>query len=236
MADPLYAPIARQKTYELVEEHLLGLISGGRRQPGDSMPPERELAQQYSVGRSSIREALRMLESKGVIRSTGNASFTVAEFGNALDHSLGFLVSVDQADAGELFEVRRTLEGEVAALAAVRHVEADLARMARETDAMETARASEQGFIGADMRFHIVVAQAGRNRMLGHLLQAVRAQLQEQVTSSFSVPGLPEHAIETHRHIIEAIGRREPEEARRRMHSHVARVQEAVTRARSGAA
>ena len=56
------------------------------------------------------------------------------------------------------------------------------------------------------------------------------------MTSSFSVPGLPEHAIETHRHIIEAIGRREPEEARRRMHSHVARVQEAVTRARSGAA
>ena len=63
------------------------------------MPSERELAQQYAVGRSSIREALRMLESKGVIRSSGNAGFTVAEFGNALNHSLDFLVSVDQADS-----------------------------------------------------------------------------------------------------------------------------------------
>jgi DNA-binding FadR family transcriptional regulator len=228
--DPLYVPIARRKTYELVQEHLLGLISGGRLQPGDAMPPERELAQQYSVGRSSIREALRMLESKGVIRSSGNGSFTVAEFGNALVHSLGFLVSVDQADAGELFEVRQTLEGEAAALAAVRHVEADLARMTRETDAMEAARGSEQSFIGADMRFHIAVAQAGGNRMLGHLLQAVRGQLQSQLTSSFHIPGLPEHAIETHRLIIDAIARREPAEARRRIHEHVARVQEAVTR------
>lgn len=236
MGDPLYAPIARQKTYELVEQHLLGLISGGRLQPGDAMPPERELAQQYSVGRSSIREALRMLESKGVIRCSGNASFTVAEFGNALDHSLGFLVRVDQADATELFEVRQTLEGEVAALAAVRHVEADLVRMARETDDMEAALGSEQAFIAADMRFHIAVAQAGRNRMLGHLLQAVRAQLQAALMSSFHVAGLPEHAVETHRLIIDAVARREPEEARRRMHAHVTRVQQAVAQGRPRAA
>lgn len=231
MDDSPYAPIARQKTYELVEQHLLGLISGGRLRPGDAMPAERELAQQYSVGRSSIREALRMLESKGVIRASGNASFTVAEFANALDHSLGFLVSVDRADAAELFEVRKTLEGEAAALAAVRHVEADLVRMARETDDMAAALESEQAFIAADMRFHIAVAAAGGNRMLGHLLQAVRAQLQTALTSSFHVPGLPEHAIETHRAIIDAIARREPEEARRRMHAHVTRVREAVTTA-----
>ena len=236
MSDPLYAPIARQKTYELVEQHLLGLISGGRLQPGAAMPPERELAQQYSVGRSSIREALRMLESKGVIRCAGTASFTVAEFGNALDHSLRFLVSVDQADATELFEVRKTLEGEVAALASVRHVEADLARIARETDEMAAALGSEQEFIAADMRFHIAVAQAGRNRILGHLLQAVRGQLQTALSASFHVPGLPEHAIETHRLIIDAIARREPDEARRRMHGHVARVEEAVTRGRPRAA
>jgi GntR family transcriptional repressor for pyruvate dehydrogenase complex len=235
VSDPLYAPIARQKTYELVEQHLLGLISGGRLQPGDAMPPERELAQQYSVGRSSIREALRMLESKGVIRSSGNASFTIAEFGNALDHSLGFLVSVDQADAAELFEVRQTLEGEAAALAAARRAEADIERMARDNDAMEAALGSEQPFLAADMRFHIAVAQAGGNRMLVHLLQAVRGQLQAALTSSFRIPGLPEHAIEAHRAIVDAIARQEPEEARRRMHAHVARVQEAVTRARAGA-
>jgi GntR family transcriptional regulator, transcriptional repressor for pyruvate dehydrogenase complex len=231
--DPLDVPIARQKTYELVEERLLALISGGRLQPGDAMPAERELAQLYSVGRSSIREALRMLESKGVIRSSGNGSFSVAEFGNALDHSLSFLVSVDQADVNELFEIRRTVEGEAAALAAVRHVEADAARMAHEIEAMAAARASEQGFITADMRFHIALAQASRNRLLVHLTQAIRAQVQQALLACFHVEGLPEHAIETHRVILDAVTRREPEEARRRMHEHVARVQEAAASVRA---
>ncbi len=233
MSDPLYVPIARQKTYELVEERLLSLISGGRLQPGDAMPAERELAQLYSVGRSSIREALRMLESKGVIRCSGNGAFTVAEFGNALDHSLGFLVSVDQADVAELFEIRRTIEGEAAALAALRHAEADIARMAHENDAMEAARGSEQGFITADLRFHIALAQASRNRLLVHLTQAIRGQLQRSLLACFHVDGLPEHAIETHRAILEAVARREPEEARRRMHGHVQRVQEAAAQARA---
>ena len=233
MSDPLYEPIARQKTYELVEQHLLGLVSGGRLQPGAAMPPERELAQQYSVGRSSIREALRMLESKGVIRCAGTASFTVAEYGNALDHSLRFLVSVDQADCTELFEVRKTLEGEAAALAAVRHVAADLAQIASEIDEMEAALSSEQDFIEADLRFHMTIAKAARNRLLVHLMQAIRSQLHMSLESSFHVPGNPELAIENHRVILDAVRRREPDEARRRMHEHVSSVQDAA--ARSGA-
>jgi GntR family transcriptional repressor for pyruvate dehydrogenase complex len=228
VSDPLDVPIARQKTYELVEERLLALISGGRLQPGDAMPAERELSQLYSVGRSSIREALRMLESKGVIRSSGGGAFTVAEFGNTLDHSLGFLVSVDQADVGELFEIRRTIEGEAAALAAVRHVEADVGRMADEIAAMEAARMSVQAFITADVRFHIALAQASRNRLLVHLTQAIRAQLQDALITCFHVDGLPEHAVATHRLILDAVTRREPEDARRRMHEHVTRSQEAA--------
>src|ERR687885_541260 len=116
----LFEPIARQKTYEIVAERLLGLISSRQLGPGDALPSERELVELYRVGRSSIREALRMLESKGVIRSGGNGSFAVAEFANTLNNSLDFLLSVDEADYGELFEVRRILEGEAAALAASR--------------------------------------------------------------------------------------------------------------------
>ena len=112
MPDDLQAPIARQKTYELVAQRLLELMSAGRLEPGDAVPAERELAQAYGVGRSSIREALRMLESKGVIRASGNGGFTVAAFGDTLNRSLDFLLSVDQADFRELFEVRHMLEAE----------------------------------------------------------------------------------------------------------------------------
>src|SRR5471032_1269726 len=62
-----YQPLERRKVYEQIAEQLLGQIRTRRLKPGDSLPPERELTESFSVGRSSIREALRMLESKGVI-------------------------------------------------------------------------------------------------------------------------------------------------------------------------
>ena len=205
MPDELYEPIARQKTYELVADRLLALIAGGQLAPGDTMPSERELAESYAVGRSSIREALRMLESKGVIHSVGSGSFTVAEFGNSLHHSLDFLVSVDQADFRELFEVRHMLEAEAAALAAIRHVDEDLDAMAMQIDAMEASRGSESGFITADLRFHMALAHATHNRLLVHLMHAIRSQLQRSLATSFHTPGLPEDALDMHRRILESV-------------------------------
>ncbi len=73
-----YVPIERRKLYELIAEQLLTQISERRLRPGDPIPTERELTHLYRAGRSSVREALRMLESKGVIEAVGGGSFTVA--------------------------------------------------------------------------------------------------------------------------------------------------------------
>ncbi len=226
----LFAPIARQKTYELVAERLLGLISSRSLGPGEPIPAERELVQLYGVGRSSVREALRMLESRGVIRSGANGSFTVAEFGNALNHSLHFLLTVDEADYGELFEVRRILEGEAAALAASRRRKKDLQAMEAELDAMDGGLGSEDAFITADLRFHYAVAEATRNRVVVHLMDAIRALLQRSLSSSYHIPGSPERAIEMHRLLLEAISARRPEEARQLMQEHVSRVERDIAR------
>ena len=225
----LYEPIARQKTYELVAERLLGLISSRRLDPGDPVPSERDLVDLYRVGRSSVREALRMLESQGVIRSGPNGSFRVAEFGSTLDTSLGFLLSVDAADVGELFETRRILEGEAAALAASRRTKAQLRAMADAIAQMEDGLDSEERFITADLRFHLLVAQATRNRVLLHLMDAIRALLQRSLSSSYHIQGSPERAIEMHRLILEAVEGRRPEQARQRMQEHVARVERDIS-------
>jgi GntR family transcriptional repressor for pyruvate dehydrogenase complex len=221
----LFEPIARQKTYEIVAERLLGLISSRHLGPGDAVPAERELVELYGVGRSSIREALRMLESKGVIRSRGNGSFTVAEFGNTLNNSLDFLLSVDEADYGELFEVRRILEGEAAALAASRRRDEDVVEMAAEIAAMEEGLGSEEGFITADLRFHLTIAKASGNRLIAHLMDAIRSLLQRSLSSAYHIPGSPEGAVVLHRLILEAITAGRPEEARQRMQEHVSRVE-----------
>lgn len=228
----LYEPIARQKTYELVAERLLALISSRHLGPGDPVPSERELVDLYRVGRSSVREALRMLESQGVIRAGANGSFRVAEFGSTLNSSLEFLLSVEAADVGELFETRRILEGEAAALAASRRMKGQLAEMAQAIDDMEAGLDSEERFITADLRFHLLVAQATRNRVLLHLMDAIRALLQRSLASSYNIPGSPDRAIEMHRLILEAIEERRPEEARQRMQEHVARVERDIAGAR----
>jgi GntR family transcriptional repressor for pyruvate dehydrogenase complex len=225
----LFEPIARQKTYELVAERLLGLISTRRLGPGDPLPSERELVELYHVGRSSVREALRMLETQGVIEGATKGSFRIAEFGSTLGSSLGFLITVDAADYSELFETRRILEGEAAALAASRRTKAQIRSMAKAIADMEAGLPSEEPFITADLRFHLLVAHATRNRVLLHLMEAIRMLLHRSLSSSYHIAGSPERAVEMHRLILDAIEGARPEEARQRMQEHVARVERDIS-------
>ena len=229
MSDKLtVGPIERQKTYELVAERLTEEIISRRLRPGDVLPPERELGESYEVGRSSVREALRILESRGLIESA-NGTFMVADLRNPLDHSLDFLVASDEADYRELFEVRRILEGEAAALAASRRLDAEIDRMNAEVEAMDAGLGSEEEFITADLRFHLTVAKASRNRLIAHLMHAIRSLLQDSLSSSYHIEGSAERAIEMHRLILGAIAGHQPEEARQLMQEHVSRVERDIT-------
>jgi GntR family transcriptional regulator, transcriptional repressor for pyruvate dehydrogenase complex len=226
-----YAPIDRRNTYELVAERLIEQIGAGHLKPGDVLPTERELVQSYGVGRSSVREALRILESKGLISSSGNGGFSVAELRNPLNNSFGLLVTLDAASYAELFEVRRFVEGEAAALAAQRRTKAQLQRMLSEIEAMQRGLGSEERFIEADLRFHLTVAGSTRNRVLVYLMHAIRDLLQRSLSSSYHISGSPERAVEMHRLIAEAIADKHPEKARQRMQEHVASVERDIARA-----
>jgi len=225
----------RRKTYELVAERLLTLISSDHLAPGELLPCERELVALYGVGRSSVREALRTLESKGAITSEANGSFAVAPIGNALNHSLGFLLSADQADLDELFEVRRIVEGEAAALAAIRRDDAELALMAEQLHAMTAGLGSEEAFAEADLRFHLLIVDASRNRLIASLMDAIRALLQRVLALSYHIPGSPEAAIDMHRRILDAIAEQSPDVARARMQEHLARAEHEVGHGAVGA-
>lgn len=228
-------PIERRKTYELVADRLTAEIRARRLSPGDALPPERELVESYQVGRSSVREALRMLESRGLIVDRGNGAFAIADFRNPLNSSLDFLISIEEASYAELFEVRRVLEGEAAALAASRRRRGHLAALADAVEAMEGGLGSEETFIAADLSFHLVVAEATGNRVVLHLMHAIRELLHRSLESSYHIPGSPESAVEMHRLIHEAIAEKRPEEARQRMQEHVARVERDISRGGKGA-
>lgn len=224
----LRRPIERRNTYELVADSLLALISERHLKPGDALPTERELMQHYGVGRSSVREALRMLESKGLISAGGSGAFAVADFRNPLNDSLSLLLAVEEGSLRELFEVRRILEGEAVALATERGNESYLERMRAATELMREGLADREEYIEADVAFHLTIAEATQNRLILHLMHAIRDQLERALGSIYKIPGSPERSIEDHGLIIAAMSEGRPDEARERMREHLGRVEEAV--------
>jgi GntR family transcriptional regulator, transcriptional repressor for pyruvate dehydrogenase complex len=231
----MYQPVERRKVYELIAEQLQAQIGERHLAPGDVLPPERELAKRYRAGRSSVREALRMLESKGLIRATGNGSFTFAGYANPLHSSLSLLLSLEEASMHDIYELRRILECEAACLAAERRTEAHLEQMDAAIDEMAAGLASDddgrgERYIDADLRFHLTIADATSNGLIVHTMQALRDVMRRALTSIFLIPSSAEKSLEQHRAIRAAIAAGESAGARAEMRDHLARVEADVRR------
>lgn len=221
--------------YELVAERLLQDISSRRLVPGDVLPTERQLAESLEVGRSSIREALRMLESRGLIEAVGHGAFTVADYGNPLNASLALLVEMRDGDLRELFEVRKMIEVETAGLAAERRSDDDLARMRSAIEAMDAGLSSAERYITGDLEFHQAVVAATGNRIARDVMHAIRGVMRRGLMSLYQIPGSPERSMQQHRQIFEAVLAQRPDEARRLTREHLTRIEgDHVTRPPGG--
>jgi GntR family transcriptional regulator, transcriptional repressor for pyruvate dehydrogenase complex len=224
-----FQPLDRRKVYEQVAAQLLAQIGARHLAPGDPLPPERELTESFGVGRSSIREALRMLESQGVITSANGGTFVVAEAANPLNSSLELVFALDgETGIHDLFELRRILDCEAAALAAERRDDLDLHEMSTAIGDMEAALAAkdrDEKFIGADLRFHLAIAEATGNRLIVYSMQAARGVVTRALERVVHVPRSPESAVVEHRAVLEAISARNPEWARNAMREHLERVE-----------
>ncbi|HEX7626299.1 MAG TPA: FadR/GntR family transcriptional regulator [Gaiellaceae bacterium] len=228
-----YQPIERQKIYELIADQLLRRISDGQLRPGDPLPTERELTHVFRAGRSSVREALRMLESKGVIEDCGNGSFAVAGYANPLNSSVQLLLNLDQATMLDVYELRRILECEAAGLAAERRTDAHVLLMDAAIEEMAAALASDEPdrgarYINGDLRFHLAIAEATRNGVVLHTMDALRGVIRRALMSIFLVQDSPERSQEQHLKIRNAIALRDANAARDEMRAHLVRVESDV--------
>jgi GntR family transcriptional repressor for pyruvate dehydrogenase complex len=230
------APIERRNVYELIAERLVEQIGEGRLKAGEAMPTERELAQRFGVGRSSVREALRMLESKGLIEAFGNGAYSVSTRLNPLHDSLGVLLLMREADLLELMEVRGILETGAAALAASHRDDEDLEEMRTALSKMTASLESREGYIQADLEFHLAIAGATGNRLAHHMMDALRGHLRQALGSIYDVvPDSPRKSISQHLAIYEAIAAGESELARERMQEHLDSVEHDVREAHPAA-
>jgi len=167
----------------------------------------------------------RRHELEGV---AGNDSI-VADAASPLNSSLRLLFTLDERTGiHDLFELRRILDCEAAALAAERRTDKHLEEMGAAIDEMDASLGTSgraDDFIDADLRFHLAVAEATGNRLLLHSMQAVRDVVRRALMTVFFIPQSPEQALVEHRAVRRAIAAGDGPRARQEMFDHLVRVE-----------
>jgi GntR family transcriptional repressor for pyruvate dehydrogenase complex len=224
----VYKIVRSSRLYEQIVQQVEESIVKGALKPGDQLPPERELAQQFGVSRTAVREAVKALREKGLVEAyPGRGTFITDGTSYAIRQSLDHMVKIDQSEgSGHLVEIREILEPEIAALAATRADPEDLAAMREAVVVMDGARRDSDAFIEADLDFHLVLAEAAANPLLLILIDSIVGLLREQRSRTFLVEGGPERGQYHHKRVMEAVEHRDPVGAREAMKAHLRQVRE----------
>jgi len=221
-----YRPVNQARLHEGVVQQITQQIVSGALQPGMALPTEPELARQFGVSRTVIREAVRVLASKGLIAVRHGSGMWVQP-PDAWDH-LDPLILFERVRSGqdvdwldEVLELRKVLELAAAELAAKRRTPADLEAMEAELRAMRGLVHDPAVFAQHDVAFHEAIMAAARNR----LLREARRPLSQVLFSGWRLTGrTPERvrrSLEGHEAIYAAIAQGDPEQAREAMRRHL---------------
>jgi DNA-binding FadR family transcriptional regulator len=192
-------------------------ILRGELRPGDKLPKETDLLDQLQVSRTTLREALTILTSKGFIEAKQRIGTSVRaqEFWNTLDPTvMSWHGEQDEkALAEELFEIRSAIEPLAAGLASRRATESDLAQLRAALATMAQDHSNPKLAIEADITFHLGIIQAAHNRFLTPVGSVIRAALTISVPKTFTRFGGMGHALGMHEAIVKAIEQRDPVKA-----------------------
>lgn len=224
----MYKLVRTARLYEQIVQQIEEQIVQGVLKPGDQLPAERDLAQRFGVSRTAVREAVKALREKGLVEAfSGRGTFITDGTTQAVRQSLDLMVKIGQPDGfTHLAEVRAILEPEIAALAATRIQDSELATMREAVGIMDSAGKDPDAYIEADLDFHLALAESAANPLILSLLDSIVGLLREQRLRIFSVPGGPQRGQVHHKRILDAVERRDADEARRAMRAHLEQVRE----------
>jgi GntR family transcriptional repressor for pyruvate dehydrogenase complex len=222
-------PIKSTRIYEEIIRQVKLMIAEGRLKSGDRLPPERELAEKFLVSRTSVREALRALESLGLLEiRPGEGTFVREISVDALVEPLALVMLSQHEALGELFEARRLLEPALAALAATRATPEEIDEMERILDEQAKDIATGGTGLRQDAQFHAAIGVAAHNRAITRIAHAIMDLLTQSREESLNTPGRPERSHQNPRQILKAITDRNPRAAQDLMLEHLDTVETLV--------
>lgn len=225
-----------KKTFsKKVVDHIRELIVSRQLLPGEQLPPERELAELMDVSRPTIREAFKILSAMGLIRIKHGQGVFVSDRTDSIDNLVSMLFF--QTDTlHELFEVRKVLESQSAAWAAIRgsteflnqiyqHANEVYHRILQQDEVVDPD-SQNQLLMEFDQQFHQMVAEAAGNEVLLRVMNSFMDLLRESRQQSMKIPGRVAQSLKEHIRIAEALLLRDEELARSRMFEHLSSVEQ----------
>jgi DNA-binding FadR family transcriptional regulator len=213
----------RPKRSSLVIDRIVGMVTEGRLKPGDRMPSIEALAEEFWVGRTSVREALRALELVGIVELRhGGGTFIREDVSGFFLKPLSWSALLDRSKIASLAEARRCMESELAAMAAQRAMPEAVAEIEQQLLRMEAVCHQPDEYVKIDPQFHVAVWRAAGNEVMLNMLTSILDLLRRVVAAAVAnAPTSIEAGLLAHRQIYEAIAARDPEAARFSMRRHL---------------
>lgn len=207
---------------EIAQQLRTHIIASGM-EVGAKLPTESELMAQYGVSRSTIREAVKILQAENVILiRRGLGSFVADNTGIASD-PLGLSFADQTRLLPEMMEVRLLLEPDLAALAAQRRTEDDLACMRRALAQMEAAMKAGEDYHTYDYQFHIAMAQCVHNSVIERIFPVIFEAVESGYAKTSHVQGSYTVALDFHKQILSAVKAGQSEAAMQATRCHIQR-------------
>ncbi len=222
-----YLPVQSERLYERIVEQIESSIGAGDLKVGEKLPAERDLAEQFAVSRTAVREAVKILHEKGYIEiQPGRGTFVTSSVPNSMRSSFDSLLRFGSVDsAANLVEVREILEPGIAALAATRMTDEFLADMQEAVDTMD-ATDDVDLYVEADLDFHLALAEATQNPVIPAMMDSIIHLLREHRKRIGLATGGLERGQYHHKQVLAAVKRRDPAAAHEAMTRHLLQVAE----------
>lgn len=230
-----FKPIRTRKIYEEVTDSILEMIKTGQFKAGDKLDSVEQLAKNFNVGRSAVREALSGLRAMGLVEMRqGEGTYINSFDASTFSLPLSSALLMKREDIKELSEVRKILEVGAVASAASNHKVEDLMPMEEALKAMKEAKGQDELGEKADLDFHLAIARATHNQMLINLMTGVSEIMVESMRETRRLLLYSEEMmaslVEEHQLIFEAIKDRKPDEAQTNMLKHLIGVEKVLSK------
>ena len=216
--------LTRGTLADQVAKRLLEFISSQGLKPGDILPSETSLAASFGVSRPVIREALKNLEGKGMVEIVNGKGAMIRPIdSDPLRQFFLRVMQLEQSSILELMEVRRGLEVQAASLAAQRRTPKDIEAIQKTVKDMRASLNNVDAFTRLDLEFHLGIAAATHNSILGYLVESIRDALRSSITAGLLSRGddLDLDTIQqTHEELLKAVEIGDSEEAQLTMLQH----------------